>query len=93
VTELSSDLPGVLDRICAALPAWYPRGLARKVLAEADVIHANPSAKATGTHEPTKGDLARLGSYYRPKNEALFELIGRRYDGWHRMSYYQTVYH
>ena len=79
----------MLDRLCATLPAWYPRELARKALADADVIHANPSNKAAGTHEPGPGDLSRLGSYYRPRNEALFKLIGRSYDKWHDRPYYR----
>ena len=77
VTEFSADLPGVLCRLWAALPADYTRRVGGPAPTASTIIHANPSALAPGTHEPTPRDLETMARHYRPRNELLFDLIGQ----------------
>ena len=78
LSELSSNLAGVLGRVEAQLPAGYRSGFGDKAGVPAVRLNASGQFGA----EPSKAALEKLARFYRPHNQRLFKLIGRRFDHW-----------
>jgi len=80
VTELSNNLPNVLTRVRAMLPSSYTGAFneARK----GNVVKLNGAQPLDAALEPSQADKDNLKAFYKPHNERLFELIGKRYKHW-----------
>ena len=49
---------------------------------------ANPSSRLEESLEPDEACLREMAAFFRPENERLFALLGRRFDHWHTKKYY-----
>eukprot|EP00040_Diaphanoeca_grandis_P012541 m.63583 g.63583 ORF g.63583 m.63583 type:complete len:430 (+) comp23305_c2_seq1:68-1357(+) len=88
VTELTSDLKGVHDRIVGALPPHYDTTAIPKFSGNRKVIVTNQSQQLSKELEPMLIELQALAKFYKNKNLDLFKLIGRSYPHWQRTKYY-----
>ena len=77
VQELSEALPDVLARVKAHLPKLYTGAFPRARSRQATAL--NRSQPLRPELEPTRRDTQEMRDFYHEHNQALFELIERRY--------------